>query len=134
MAELAGTVGPEVAVQDRVAVGDLAVVNAVDDRRHDELVVFATGIALLDSGNGRRSAEVRHAVDDGVEALAGPLPSLVAVHGVVAAADRGNPGVRVGRRKARLEVRHVLDGGSRRGVAAVEEPVDADTPNAQARG
>ena len=42
--QLAGPVGPEVGMDDRVAVADAAV-DAVDDRRADELVVLAAGVA-----------------------------------------------------------------------------------------
>jgi hypothetical protein len=132
--ELARPVGAEVAVEHGVAVGDGSVVDAVDHGRDDELVVLPARIAGLDGGHGRRCVEVGDAVDDGVVALAGPLPALVAIHGVVAAADRGDLRVRMDRGEALLQIRHELDGGSRRSVAAVQEPVDADALHALASG
>ena len=44
--QLAGAIGPEVGVDDRVAVADPPV-DPVDDRRQDELVVLAPGVAGL---------------------------------------------------------------------------------------
>ncbi len=132
--ELPRPIGAEVAVKDRVAVGDRPVVHAVDDRRRDELVVLAPGVAGLDGGNGGWGVEIGDAVDDCVVALPGPLPALVAVHGEVAAADRGDLRVRMGGREALLQVGHELDGGSRRRVPAVQEAVDADALHALAGG
>ena len=55
--QLAGPVGAEVRVDDRVAVANAAV-DAVDDGRRDELVVLAAGVGRLDRrgrGRGARS-------------------------------------------------------------------------------
>ena len=45
--QLAGAIGAEVEVDHHVAVADRAV-DAVDDRRLDELVVLAAGVAVRD--------------------------------------------------------------------------------------
>ena len=74
-------------------------VDAVDDGRRDELVVLAARVGRLDRG-GRAAARCPLAVDDRVVAALDPVPALVAIHREVAAADRRDPGVRVGRARA----------------------------------
>ena len=87
--QLAGAVGAEVEVDDDVAVAD-ATVHAGDERRPDELVVLAARVGRRERGGrvGRRlrpeAAAVDHRVVPGLRAL----PALVAVHAVVAPADR----------------------------------------------
>ena len=132
--QLPRPIGPEVAVQDGVAVGDRPVVHAVDDGGRDELVVLAARVAALHGGHGRRGVEVGDSVDDGVVALLRSLPALVAVHGEVAAADRGDLRVRVGGGEPLLQVGHELDGGTGRRVAAVQQAVDADALHTLAGG
>ena len=86
--QLPRAVGAEVQVDDRVTVQRAASApSTVDDRRHDELVGLAARVGGLDRGGRRRRAVCRLAVDDRVVAALGPLPALVAVHRVVAAAD-----------------------------------------------
>src|SRR5207249_7324415 len=115
-------------VDDRVAVTDTAV-DAVDDRRRDELIVLAAGVGRLDRRRSGRRA-LPHPMDDRVVAARRALPALVAVHGVVAAADRRDPGIRMGGRETRLEIPYESQGRAWRRVAAVEKSVNADLGDA----
>ena len=71
-------------------------------------------------------------VDDRVVAALRALPSLVAVHRVVAAADGGDAGVGVDLRQAGLEVVHEPESGARGRVTAIEERVDLHGRHAEA--
>ena len=106
--QLASTVRTEVEEDHAVAVADRwwrALAGRHDASRHDEFVGGAATVALLDQGYrvGRcRSGGLHHRP---VSTL-GPLPSLVAVHRVVAAADRRN-GARADRARALRQFRDV---------------------------
>ena len=102
--QLAGAVGPEVAVDDRLAVARAAPSTPSIDRRprrtrrsrrarrRPRWPRAPRARAPPPRGRSRRSpASVA-------------LPALVAIHGEVAAADRRDPGVRMGGGQARLEV------------------------------
>ena len=130
--ELARPIRPEVGMDDRVAVAHEAV-DPLDHRRPHELVVLAALVGRFDGGNGRRRA-LPHPVDDRVVALLDPLPPVVAIHGVVAPADRRDPGVGVGGGEPSLEVREECDRRAGRRVPAVEERMDAHRRNPLQRG
>ena len=93
----ARAVGPEVAVDDRVARRGRRPSTPSMTVGVDELVVLAAGVGRLD-GRRRAGGPLPFPVDDRVVAALDALPALVAVHRAVAAADRGDPGVRVGAR------------------------------------
>ena len=114
-------------MDDGVAIADEAV-DAVNDRRRDELVGLAAGVRLLDCSDGRRRVPSL-AVDDRVVAALRPLPARVAVHRPVAPADRGDPRVGMRGRQPSLEVGDVAQRRGRRRVAAVEQGVDPDVPD-----
>src|SRR5205085_2561241 len=111
--ELAGAVGTEVEEDRRVA--GLQARPPVEDDRLDELVGDVTLVATADGGD-RIVGVLPHAVNDRVERALRPLPPLVAVHRVVAAADGRDPLDR--------QLGEVADGARRRDVAAVSEGVD----------
>jgi hypothetical protein len=55
-----------------------------------KLVGDVVGVTLLQSGNGIGGPRFRFAVDDGAIGQFDALPAIVAIHGVVAADERGN--------------------------------------------
>ena len=128
--QLAGAIGPEVGVDEAVAVAHPAV-DAIDDRRRDELVALTAPVGGADRLDGARGL-LPHPVDDRVIAALDPVPPAVAVHGPVPAPDRGDAGVRVGRSQPRLEVRDEVETRRRRRVAPVEQRVDPHTRHGQA--
>ena len=118
--DLAGAVGAVVEEDDRIVVGDHAVLVADDGL--DEFVRHAVFIALLDGVDG---IAVLHAlaVDERVIGVLEAVPALVAVHRVVAAHN--------GRDLADAELTALFHGlcdkvaaGGRGRVAPVEEGVD----------
>ena len=118
--DLAGAVGAVVEEDDRIVVGDHAVLVADDGL--DEFVRHAVFIALL---NGMNGVGILHAlaVDERVIGVLEAVPALVAVHRVVAAHN--------GRDLADAELTALFHGlcdkvaaGGRGRVAPVEERVD----------
>ena len=82
-------VGAKVHEHDDVAVAHLRrTVCAGDHGRPDELIRFAACVGGLERRFRRRSREWSDAVDEELVSGRHALPALVAVHGVVAAADR----------------------------------------------
>ena len=130
--QLACAVSPEVAVDDGVAVSHAAV-DFLDGGWPDELVVLAPRICRGD-GVLSRCRALPCSVDDGVVAGGRAFPALVAIHRVVATADRRDPGVRVGHRKPPLEIADVAQRGPGWRVPPVEQGVNADRWDVLARG
>src|SRR5207245_10873469 len=93
IAQLASAVGGKVVEDHAIAAADWwwrFLAGRDNPGWHDEFVGDAAVIALRDQGHRvgrRRSARLNH----GAIGALGPIPSLVAVHRVVTAADRGNP-------------------------------------------
>ena len=121
--DLAGAVGAVVEEDDRIVVGDHAVL--VADDRLDEFVRHAVFVALL---NGVDRVGILHAlaVNERVVSVLQAVPALVAIHRVVAAHD--------GRDLADAELTALFHGlcnkvaaGGRGRVAPVEEGVDIHT-------
>ena len=112
--------------------------SAPDDRRKDELV----GLSALVGGRdrvGRRvdGRRLSDAVHDGVEGELRAVPAAVAVHAVVAAADRAEARARLARRgliQPALHLSQIARARIRRGVAAVCERVQHDVGHRQIRG
>src|SRR5690606_23129191 len=99
----------------------------------DELIVFIPGVGLLQRADGARRPVFRHPLGEHVVHRLHPLPAVVPVHGVVAPADGGNvAAAHLG--EGLLHQGNGWRGAAGRGVAAVEEPVQADIPAAAARG
>jgi len=132
MRQLAGAIGPEVAVDDHVAVADRAV-RLADDRRAHELVALASCIRL---GHGQACVGRTQPtpLDDGVEGEFRALPAPVAIHAVVAAADGGDAGPRMHRVQASLQIGQERGAGMRRRVATVGQRVDGDVGHASLTG
>ena len=127
--QLPGAVGPEVRVDDRVAVADdpdRLPVRVVDDGRGDELVGLAAGVGGLDGRGRGRGVVERLPVDDRVVAPLRPVPALVAVHREVAAPDARDPGIGMGEAQPPLDLLDVAQRRARRGVPPVEQRVDPD--------
>ncbi len=120
--QLACAIGPEVGMDDRLAILDPPEVS--DDRRHDELIVLAPRVRSLDRRPGVRRT-LAHPMDDGVVPALDSFPAGVAIHRVVATADRGDRGIRMSDGQPLLQVRDEPERGPRRRVAAVEQGVDA---------
>ena len=129
--QLARPIRPEIGVDQWVAAAHGAI-DAVDDRRGEEFVVLAALVAGLDRCH-RAQRVLAHAVDDRVVAALDPVPAAVAIHRPVAAGDRGDVRVGVGRREPAFEVGDEADGGSRRRIAAIEQGVDPDARHAPPR-
>ena len=122
--DLPGAVGAEVEEDDGVAVADRADGLTVldEDGRLNELVGLAPGVGLGDRLGGAARPEAGRKDERRVRA-GDPVPSLVAVHGVVAAGDgRDLHGRRI---EHGLEPGEVTLGGLRRRVASVREGMDA---------
>ena len=127
--DLPGAVRPEIEEHDRVPIDDRADGLAVlgDHRRLDELVGLAARVGGLD---GRRRSLGAQAGGEH-QRLVGAghaVPALVAVHGVVAAGDRGDLPAEF--RERRLEARDVAGRGPGRRVAPVREDVHPDARHA----
>ncbi len=118
-------------MDDRVTGAD-GPLGADDHGRGNELVVLATGVAGLDR-RGSRLGPLPHPVDDRIVATLDPVPPTVAIHRVVAPADRRNPDIGMDRRKSGLEVQHEPDGRTWWRVASIEQRMDPDTWDAQGR-
>ena len=121
---LTGAVGPEVGVDQHIAVEDDAV-GPFDDRRRHELVGLAAGVRGLDR-RARGCGVESGGVDDRVVALLGPVPAPVTIHGEVAAPDGGDPGIGMSGGEAILQVLDEAERGRRWRVPAVEQRVDPD--------
>ena len=125
---LAGAVGTEVDEDRHVALVGAVVV--ADHRRLDELVGLLALIRLLDRlGGGRRMQAA--GMDDRVVGELDPLPAGVAVHRVIAAADRGDT---AGLAQPALELAEVAAAAVGQRVAAVGEGVKDDVGDALLRG
>ena len=120
MRQLAGAVGAEVEVDDEVARRHRQ--RAVEHRRLDELVALATLVGRRHRLGGRRGARAAP-MDDRLVGALGPLPAPVAIHGVVAAADRRDVRPSV---EPRLERRQQPLRRARRRVAPVGEGMEGD--------
>ena len=117
--ELAGAVRAEVPVDDPVAGADAVLPGRPDDRRLDELIRDTSCIRGVDRGATAR-APLADAVHEGVVGAPGAVPAAVAIHGPVAADDRGDHDAR------RLDLGHRVEAGVRSRVATVGERVDDD--------
>ena len=131
MGQLPCPIGTEVGDDHSIARAD-ETLDHVDDRRGHELVVLAAEVGGFDRRR-RARRPLPDAVDDRVIAAFDPIPTAVAIHRVVAPADRRDPCVRVGRREPPFEVGDEAERGSRRRVAAIEQRVDADRWDAEPR-
>ncbi len=129
--DLAHAVGAEVVEDDRVARLDEHVAVAhVDGYRQNELVGHALGVGHTQRGAERRRGARRRALfaamplvqDDVAVAHLGARPTLVAVHRVVAATDRGDDARML--REVLLQSQRVAQGAFRRRVAAVGDDVE----------
>ena len=115
--DFAHAVGAEVEAQQSVPVPHAAVV--ADDGRHHELVGDIMGICVRD-----RRVRIGKAwplrVNDRVVGFADAVPTIVAVHRIVAAANGSyrNPG-----REHRGQASHIALGRLRRRIASVGEDV-----------
>ena len=89
--------------------------------RLDELVGHILVIGVLHGGRHVRHALIADALDQGVVGDLHPLPALVAVHGVVAADDRGDPAARLC--EVLLELLDKALAAVRVGITAVHEAV-----------
>src|SRR5262249_41021306 len=127
--ELTGAVSPEVEAYDLVAILDSR--SVCDHARFDEFIGFAGRVRLLDRGTrvwrGNSLAE-----DHRAPRTLCALPSFVAVHRVVATADRGDfaaPDLaQLGRERV-----HERQRRTRRLVAAIEHRMHRDFAHALAR-
>ena len=130
---LAGAVGAEVEIDADVAVANSAdgLAAAVgDDEWNDELVGDAAVVGLLHALHRIGvAAAFGVAEDHRVESLLFAVPLLVAVHGVVAAADGGDFADAV-LAHLLLELLDVAGAIGRKRVAAVHEAVDEDALHA----
>ena len=126
--QLPSAVGTEVEEDRDVPRGDPVVI--ADHRRHDELIRVLPLVGGLDrlGGAGRVQAA---GVDDRVVGELAPLPAGVAIHRVVAAADRGDTS---GLAQPALELLQVGAAAVRQGVAAVGEGVEDEVGHALLRG
>src|SRR5207247_5353225 len=112
--QLACSVGTEVE-EDRRVRPRLKPGTATNWGRLDELIGYALLIATAD-GLDRIGRLLALALDDRVEGALGPLPALVAIHGVVPAGNGRDPALR--------ELGEIVDGRVRRDVSTVGERVD----------
>ncbi len=87
---------------------------SLDHDRLDELVRHGPVVARLDGGDGIRRR--RPSINDRVERALRALPTTVAIHGVVAAADGGDA---FGR-----QLGQVVDRGVRGDITSVRERMD----------
>ena len=117
--QFADAIGAEIEAQQGVAVAHAAVI--VDHRGYDELVGDVGIVAGVDRRGGVGVAVALALGHRGVGSRY-PVPAFVAVHGVVAAADRGDRGA-VGQLAA--ELGEAGGAGAGRGVAAVHPGVHA---------
>ena len=115
--DLAHPVGAEVETQDAVAVPHPLIV--ADRGRDDELVERVVRVGVAHGVD--RSGEMRAVgVHQGVVGLGHAVPALVAVHGVVAAADGDDP--HADRQRIR-QPRNIVRAGLRRRVPPVGKGV-----------
>ena len=126
MRELASTIRAEVEEDGAVAI--LHALIALDDERHDELVVDAVLVACLEAGY-RVVCYDALCMSDGLIGLLLAVPAMVAVHCVVAAGDRRDL-ADADLLALCLELLDVRLCALRRHIAAVEEGVDVDVLDA----
>ena len=126
MRELTRAVGTEVEEDGAVTVLHAAV--ALDDERNDELIVDAARVARLEARDRAVRCDAL-GVRDGLVGLLLTIPAMVAIHSVVAAADRRNR-ADADLLALRLELLEVRLRALRRHVTAVEERVDVDLGDA----
>ena len=126
MRELASTIRAEVEEDGAVAI--LHALIALDDERHDELVVDAVLVACLEAGY-RVICYDALCMSDGLIGLLLAVPAMIAVHRVVAASDRRNL-ADADLLALRLELLEVRLCALRRHIAAIEEGVDVDVLDA----
>ena len=125
--QLTGSIRAEVEVEHHVPVRHPVVV--ADHGRLDELVRFVPLIRLRHGCLGRRRVAAL-GVDDRVVCPLDPIPPAVAIHGVVAPTDRGDP---PGVLEPPLELGEVAGSGPGLCVAPVGEGVDDEVRHALAR-
>src|SRR5690625_4704747 len=126
MGQLTGPVGPEVEEDNGITWpdgGERFTVRARNHRRADELIGLAALIGGLHRLRATLRTVLRLSADDRAVSLPRPLPALVAVHRVVAAADAGDlrADAQVAAGGIELAQRRQAPVGS--GVAAVRERV-----------
>ena len=105
---------------------------AADDGGQHELVVFVAAVGGLQRGDGVGGGVVGVGFDDGLPGEFQPVPALVAVHGVIAADDRGHAHVAFVAQG--VQALQAGFGRPRRHVAAVQEGVHGDVGHAFAAG
>ncbi len=135
--DLSDAVGAVVEADDGVVGGDEADWGAGGvgaGEGLDELVGDAVVVAFADAGDGVGVAAAGWVSGDhGAEGLGFLLPAVVAVHGVVAAADAGElAGADLG--ELLVELFEIACAAGGEGVAAVEEGVDVDALEVVLRG
>ena len=127
MGQLPGPVGPEIKEDNRITVVDggqrLAVIG--DHRGLDELIVFAAPIGRSHCLACFGGQILTPAIHHGLPGQGNPIPAVVAIHGIIAAADRGDlthadPAHGLGK------LGQVSGSAPGRGVAAIHEGVDID--------
>ena len=125
--QLSGAVGAEVEEDHRIPVDDA---RGRDDRGNDELVVHLRGVR---GGDGGRRTVRGHAFaeHEGLPGRFDAVPSVVPIHGVVAAHDRRHP-ADTDAGQLGFERLDVPKATSRRRVAPVEEAVHGDVGRAAA--
>ncbi len=122
-----GTVGTEIHEQHRVTIVDrsLGLARSVDPGWRYKLVVFPALISLFQPGYRIGRSELRGALGHQVVGRFHAVPAVVAIHGIVAAHDRGN----AADAEALQFGRGLLQGwfcAAGRHVTAIEEGVDVN--------
>ena len=130
LAELAGAVRTEVEEDDLVARGDPTAAIADHDGLH-ELVGDTGRMCCLDRGGDIRSLRA-HALHEQAPGALHPLPALIAIQRVDAAADVDDAGGAV--RPLGRELRQQRPRLLRRDIASVSQRVHGDVRNALRRG
>jgi hypothetical protein len=134
--DLTHAIGAEVETDHRVAVAnrsDGSVVGVGNYDRFDELVGDLFLVRLLDGRGRRLPAAVGAAVDDRLVREMRAVPSLVAIHRVVPADDRGHSSGR-GTRQRVMKLCEVADPSRRGRIAPVGNGVDEDAGDTSPRG
>ncbi len=87
--------------------------------------VILTGVVSRGDGGGAIGSDLPLALNQRPPSPLDPLPAIVAVHGIIAADDRGDPpAAEPGH--LRLQLRKILRGAARRCIATVEKGVNQD--------
>ena len=123
----ARAVGAEVHENQRIAVFHrrIGLAFSANNGRFHELIVFIARISGLQARNGGIGLELAFCQGHQIVSLLNAVPTVVAVHGVVAANDRGDAAF-AQRGKFVFEFRQRLFSAARRSIAAVEEGVQID--------